>query len=140
VREKWHTDQYVTYLKSKEWAAKRKEKLESVGHKCQRHDDIRSRENIDGTFSEVRMCSASLEVHHRNYDNLGNEPLCDLVVLCKWHHENEHEHIDSNRYARNRFKKGLDTYASKKYGEDWVEDLDYDEIAQEFDDWLDSVS
>lgn len=138
MRKNWHTDEYVAYLKTKQWAAKRKEKLESVGYTCQHHDDIRYRENIDGTLSGVRMCSGSLEVHHQSYNNLGNEPLYDLIVLCKWHHDDEHKNIDSRRHAKNRFKKGLNTYASKKYGDDWFEYSDPHAVEEEFRDWLDS--
>lgn len=38
--------------------------------------------------------------------------------------------------ARRQFERGLDTYASKKYGDDWQCDYGYDEIAEEFEEWL----
>ena len=69
------------------------------------------------------------------YDNLGNEPLEDLTVLCKFRHEQEHRQISS----RKRFEKGLETYATRKCGEDWQHDYSYDEIAEEYQEWLDDM-
>lgn len=67
---------YNEYIKSDEWKYKRKEVLERDGFKC-------------------RLCGAmgsgySLHVHHNSYDNLGNEPLEDLITLCKECHERHH--------------------------------------------------
>lgn len=67
---------YNEYIKSDEWNHKRKEVLERDRFKC-------------------RLCGAmgsrhSLHVHHNSYDNLGNEPLEDLITLCKECHERHH--------------------------------------------------
>lgn len=65
---------YKQYLKTSHWQAKRREVLEWAGHSCQ-------------------LCNSKkiLHVHHRNYDNLWNEQLSDLIVLCKKCHEKHHD-------------------------------------------------
>lgn len=45
--------------------------------------------------------------------------------------EREHRLISANR----QFERGLDTYATKKYGDDWQDYHDYAEIAEEFEEW-----
>lgn len=68
---------YKEYIKSEEWKIKRKEVLKRDKFKC-------------------RLCSAkgteyNLHVHHNSYKNLGNEPLEDLITLCKECHERHHK-------------------------------------------------
>ena len=134
MRQPGHTEQYVAYLKSKQW--KRQEKLESVNYSCDRDIGLRYQKGDDGILRRVTECSGSLDVHHRTYDSLGNEPLSDLTVLCKFHHEREHRLISAN----NRFEKGRDTYATKKYGDDWQDYYSYEDIAEEFEDWLEDAN
>lgn len=64
---------YDHYLKTLHWQDLRYRVLQRDGLKCQ-------------------LCSSTedLEVHHNTYDNLWNEPLEDLVVLCHRHHELYH--------------------------------------------------
>ena len=59
-------DNYDQYLKSEKWERKRKQALFYARYRCQ-------------------ICNAKgeIHVHHRVYENLGNEPLSDLVVLCE---------------------------------------------------------
>lgn len=64
---------YFEYLKTDHWQAKRLEKLVSVSYRCEECGRRRA------------TC-----VHHLSYDNLGNEPLSDLLGLCKWCHEELH--------------------------------------------------
>jgi hypothetical protein len=131
MKKRWHTDQYVSYLKSNQWASKRQEKLESVNYSCDRDVGFNYQEGEDGILRRLTDCAGLLEVHHRTYDNLGTEPLSDLTVLCKFHHKREHRLISAER----QFEKGLDTYATKKYGDDWQDYHDYEDIAEEFEDW-----
>lgn len=57
---------YKEYLNSKRWKVIRKEKLESVYYICEKcKKDI------------------AYQIHHKNYDNLGNEELKDLFAVCK---------------------------------------------------------
>lgn len=66
---------YGTYLKTKEWQATRQHKLRQAGYRCQ-------------------VCNAQnrrLEVHHRTYENRGQELDRDLIVLCHRCHETFHQ-------------------------------------------------
>ena len=64
---------YQEYLQSAEWAAKREQVLKRDGYKC-------------------KVCGAKdtpenpLHVHHWTYENVFNEPLEDLITVCKKHH------------------------------------------------------
>ena len=65
---------YTDYLQSGWWKSRRAEAIRQVGYKCQ-------------------LCGAlyKLTVHHKNYDNLWRERLCDIVVLCEKCHRALHE-------------------------------------------------
>ena len=88
-----------------------------------------------------RHCKGALQVHHKSYDNLGNEQLNELEALCEFHHRTEHAAIANRRHARNRHNKGFNTWMSKRHGHDWMEwagdDLIYNE-QDEFDEWIDA--
>lgn len=117
-----HTKEYIEYLESTEWKAKREKKLKESEYKCA-HTNSKS------------DCRGALQVHHLNYNNLGNEPLSDLLVLCEYHHKK----ADRNRQAKNKakfYQKRLDGWASKVYGENWEDRMDNDYIGDRFDDWL----
>ena len=43
-----------------------------------------------GNFCEKCNSKESLQVHHLNYNNVGNESKNDVIVLCKKCHEEEH--------------------------------------------------
>ena len=61
---------YHEYIASKEWEAKRQERLEIDGHKC-----------------AVCGCTEGLSVHHLTYERLGHEDaLNDLITACSRHH------------------------------------------------------
>jgi len=62
---------YATYLQSEHWIRRRATALQDAGYRCRcgRTDD--------------------LEVHHRSYEHLWNEPDEDLEVLCDRCHEVE---------------------------------------------------
>ena len=65
---------YREYIKSRAWAAKRKEALAYHGRKC-------------------AICGSdrNLEVHHLTYKRLGREKMKDLQVTCKDCHRIHHE-------------------------------------------------
>ena len=65
---------YQWYLQSRHWRNRRLQAIEDVGSACQ----------ICG--SEV-----DLQVHHLNYDNLGNEKDTDLLVACEVCHKKHSE-------------------------------------------------
>jgi 5-methylcytosine-specific restriction endonuclease McrA len=77
-----HSPQYVRYMNSKEWAAKRKRKLISIGYKCERC----------GVTGEV------LQIHHLTYERFMNELMTDLRAVCEPCHKIE----DKERKAAKR--------------------------------------
>lgn len=64
---------YDAYIKSDEWREIAAKRMKKDGYKCV-------------------MCGATINlcVHHLTYDNLGTEPLTDLITLCKKCHKNLH--------------------------------------------------
>ena len=75
-QEVWHyllkSLDYKNYLESPAWKVKRDKVIERDGGQC-----------VCGT--------QATEVHHKTYNNIGKEPLSDLVALCKECHERVHE-------------------------------------------------
>jgi hypothetical protein len=68
---------YYEYIASDKWREKAREAKEATGYRCQ-------------------LCNASyrertLHVHHRTYENLGNETTDDLTVLCGNCHRDFHK-------------------------------------------------
>jgi 5-methylcytosine-specific restriction endonuclease McrA len=63
--EELKTMPYDEYLETPEWAEKRDAALKRAGHRCQ-----------------ICNASGSLNVHHRTYENRGDERSEDLTVLC----------------------------------------------------------
>ena len=64
---------YYDYLESERWRDKRKYKLREVDYQCERCGSAKN-----------------LEVHHVNYEHAGEEPMEDLVVLCRDCHREIH--------------------------------------------------
>lgn len=67
---------YERYIRSPEWDVVRRLALEHARYACQ-------------------VCGApdgesELHVHHRSYERLGRELLCDVVVLCSTCHARHH--------------------------------------------------
>lgn len=65
-------EQYDRYRNSSDWKAKRKARLEMDKYRCRRC-------GLDGDV-----------VHHRTYENIGNEKMEDLETLCSWCHKRIH--------------------------------------------------
>ena len=65
---------YEQYLTTEHWATVREERLIFAKHKC-----------------EICNSNDDLQVHHRTYDNIGNEQLTDLIALCKTCHKLYHK-------------------------------------------------
>jgi 5-methylcytosine-specific restriction endonuclease McrA len=76
-----HLD-YQKYISSAAWYAKREERRAIDKNRC-------------------RTCGISdaLEVHHVTYDNFGDEPMSDLITLCKQCHEAVTSVIRARRYS-----------------------------------------
>jgi replicative DNA helicase len=78
--EELKTMPYEEYLKTPEWAEKQANALQRADHRCQ-------------------ICNSphSLHVHHRTYENRGDEQLENLTVLCDechmlYHHKDSISH------------------------------------------------
>ena len=69
---------YKKYLDSPAWEMKRDDVIERDGGQC-----------VCGT--------QATEVHHKTYNNIGKEPLSDLVALCKECHERVQPYVATNR-------------------------------------------
>ena len=66
--------EYKKYLESTNWKEKRRRVLERDGNLC--------------------ICGErAIHVHHKTYENLGQERLSDLVALCKNCHDGYHGHL-----------------------------------------------
>jgi len=68
---------YKEYLISPHWQYVRKTMLKYADYRCQ-------------------ICNAGntpMHIHHRCYDNLGNEPPADLIVVCERCHKFIHKHL-----------------------------------------------
>jgi 5-methylcytosine-specific restriction endonuclease McrA len=107
------TPAYIQYINSKEWQRKRAKIIKARGNRCQR----------------CRATDVTLQLHHRTYDRLGCELDTDLELLCITCHKK----ADRVRVAHKQYENAKDTYARKKYGDDYYKD---DRLEEEFDRWL----
>lgn len=106
---------YLAYLQSDQWALQRAAALARASYRC-------------------KSCGTpvDLEVHHLTYERLGEELPQDLTVLCATCHTRLHRNDDQRRLRTAR----IDGWARKVYGDDWRDYHDPDDIADEFDEWL----
>ena len=75
--ESWNT--YREYIQSEEWS--------------------RKREYVLLVYKSCACCGSAirLQVHHKTYDNIGNEKMDDMIVLCNDCHKMLHDNeIDLN--------------------------------------------
>lgn len=102
-------------MQSATWQRIRKATLKRAGYKCQ--------------YCGRRNCV--LQVHHLTYERFGGkEKPRDLRVAC----EACHPIADNVR----RYLKGLETFMSKKYGEQWQDAFTLQQAKVQFDTWLES--
>jgi hypothetical protein len=85
---------YDAYIASQEWQHKRLQKLLSlVGIAAYSYESIdwlvqqASRYIYRCEACRAQGTHAEVQVHHRHFRNLGNEPPQDLVVLCSFCHQ-----------------------------------------------------
>lgn len=73
-------NEYVEYMKSETWQERRKELLEAANYICEECGEIAN------------------QVHHINYDSLGDEEDDDVEVLCEdchlWEKHGDEEYKD----------------------------------------------
>lgn len=108
-----HSPEYIAYLNSFTWHLKRHLRLIYAGHKCE-------------------LCGnrKGIQAHHVTYERLFHERISDLQILC----ENCHPVEDDKR----RYNKAINTFASKKWGDNWVQIVTPEQARNEFDKWLSS--
>jgi len=66
---------YEKYRESPEWQVRRRAVLKRDNYICQ----------------QCKATDVPLEVHHVTYENIGEEPIEDLVSLCRICHQNIHD-------------------------------------------------
>lgn len=71
------------YLQSAQWRALRLATLKRDHYTCQ----------------QCGIDNVPLDVHHIHYNNLGNEPLEDLVCVCRSCHQEIHNLLGYSRYG-----------------------------------------
>jgi hypothetical protein len=75
-------EEYVNYINSDKWQLLRKQVIKEYDGKC------------------FFCWEKGTDVHHKTYANFGNEPLSDLVLLCRKCHEEEHINNPTLRYVK----------------------------------------
>ena len=71
---------YRQYLQSPEWQGKRRMVLDYYGNRC-----------------AVCNSAAHVDVHHRNYENVGHEHFNDLIAICNDCHSLFHNKVEPNQ-------------------------------------------
>ena len=85
---KMPTPQYKEYMDSPDWEEKRQEAFYILGTSC-----------------ELCLSEENLNIHHNNYDCLGNEvPMEDLAVLCRNCHRGFHRNTSKRDMKYGRYK------------------------------------
>jgi hypothetical protein len=121
---------YQDYVRSPEWRQLRKQVLIRANGRCER----------------CGLLARPLTIHHLTYERFRNERPTDLQVICNPCHAiaDDIRAINSQKRAAAaldaaQYEAALNTYATKKYGEDWMLDGEaYHRIREEFDQWLES--
>ena len=128
---------YEAHIGSDRWKELRDRMVLSTYHNDKRYHDL-ERGNFRCQYCDWNFHKNELEVHHLHYDTLGNESRKDLAVVCKVCHavldkirarEAEESSIQAYHDA------GLDAWASKKYGPDWIAYHDYTYVQEEYEVW-----
>lgn len=78
---------YLHYLHSAAWRAKRAAVLARDGYRCQ-----------------LWLAHPGEEVHHRTYAHLGDEPMEDLITLCRTCHDLITTAIRRERHRQRRLR------------------------------------
>lgn len=85
---KHHSAEYIEYLKSDAWNERRLARLQKAKYRCERCGE---RDRLD--------------VHHKTYKHLGNEPLSDLIALCQSCHWAADEERRGNLVPKDALKE-----------------------------------
>lgn len=77
----WHSPEYRRYLKSPEWAERKRQYFSRFHRRCA----------ACGTYKRIQL-------HHSSYERLTREPDSDLWPLCFKCHRNVHRAHDTGRF------------------------------------------
>lgn len=110
---------YRKYISSHEWKKKRERAFEKLGKKCGRCGS-----------------TVNIEVHHRSYDNLYNESIIDVEIVCN----GCHKRADNERIESSITDSAYSTWLEKVYGEDVAEFHRDDYTWERFLEWYESKS
>ena len=80
-----------------------------------------------------------LHVHHLTYKRLGDELPSDLMVLCETHHKEQHRRQRKER-DQVRWQSRVAGWARLRHGEFWLDRLDFEDVEDEFRDWLEDAA
>jgi len=129
---KYDRKAYEDYLKSDKWKDFRKRILKlnyGKKHKYKNHCEM-----CGWDFADFE-----LEIHHLSYENLFNESVHDVQVLCKSCHKKADQFRGKQtekRVEKKREDRAFETWAKKVYGEDCFAYMDEQELWDEFQEWL----
>ncbi len=122
---------YERYIGTLDWWLVSRSALERAGFQCEHTVAVYDRES--GQYRPERCPAVSeLQVHHRTYARLGHEGPGDLIVLCRRHHTLHDERRRSD-IERQRYDRRLDAWARRRYGDDWRECFEIDDLVEEFE-------
>lgn len=78
------SQEYLDYMQSPEWDAKRKQRLKIDNYTCQ----------------QCHRRDVPLDVHHLTYDRFRHEEMDDLQSLCRLCHKTEHGELTFVGFGR----------------------------------------
>lgn len=131
------SDEYRNHLRSVRWKQYRSDKLVEQNYTCERCGVKQERVWIDALNKWVNRPILDID-HHRGYRNLGHERRDDTQVLCRPCHEivTIERRLERQRLSETAYQYRVECWAEKVYGSDWQMYYDYDDVAQEFESWL----
>jgi hypothetical protein len=124
-------EKYNSVIASKRWRSMRARRFDKTGGRCERC-----------AWKQTQWHKGrGLELHHLNYERLGEEKEGDLELLC----QRCHAVADVQRATEGQMRSSdalyearFNGWASKVYGDDWY-GLDVDEMHERFVEWLDEL-
>lgn len=84
IQDETRQENYNAYMQSPDWKKRREQVLKRDHYTCQ-----------------ACLSATATDAHHKTYDHFGNEPLFDLVAVCRPCHEIITAMDRSRRYGRN---------------------------------------
>ncbi len=70
------------YMQSSQWSTLKQQRLAIANHQCE---------------SANCQATTNLECHHLTYERLTQENLDDLLILCRYHHQQIHDKLGYDR-------------------------------------------